>query len=114
MVLLRRMEVGAVRHDPTSVPPAHLREIVEAALKVAIFETSAGRDAVLMLLRPELAAAIPRMPTTKMDTMSIVANCARYPDGLAELIEAVRFYAEGALGMAHLDAILAGQSTDGR
>lgn len=57
-----------------SLTPAVLREIVEAVLEVPILATAAGRDAVLMLLRPELAAAIPRMPTARLDTISIVSN----------------------------------------
>lgn len=89
-------------------PPSNLRDVVEAALNVTFLSTPSGRDAVLMLLRPELAANIPRMSTTRMDVMSIVSTCARY-DALAELVDAIRFYAADTTAMAHLDAVTSRQ-----
>jgi effector-associated domain 2 (EAD2)-containing protein len=88
------------------VPPSPLRAVVEAALDVDFLATPAGRDAVLMLIRPEVASAVPRMPTARMDTMSIVSTCARYSGGLIELVEAIRFYAAGTFAMARLDAAI--------
>jgi hypothetical protein len=90
-----------------STPSSRLREVVEAALEVSFLATQGGRDAVLLLLRPDLASAIPRMPTARMDTMSMVVTCARYPDGLNELVEAIRFYAAGTTAMVRLDTAIA-------
>jgi hypothetical protein len=87
-------------------PQRDLQPVVEAMLDIAVFETTAGRDAVLMLLRRDLASAINRLPTARMDTMSIVRSCDRYPGGLAELVEAIRFYANGAIAMTRLDAVV--------
>jgi hypothetical protein len=92
--------------------PASLRDVVEAVLAVAHFQTPDGRDAVLMLLPREVAAAVRRMSTARMDTMSIVSTCARYPGGLDELIEAIRFYANGSIAMARLDAVVAALPAD--
>lgn len=100
-----------MQHRP--VPPAKLRKVVEAALDIAVLETPAGRDAVLMLLRPEMASLVPRMPTARMDTMNIVSTCARYPGGLTELVEAIRFYADGTTAMARLAAVIAEQCGPG-
>jgi effector-associated domain 2 (EAD2)-containing protein len=97
-------------HSSSSIPASSLRDVVEAALDIAVLATPAGRDAVLMLLSHELASAIPRLSTTRMDTMSIVSTCARYPGGLAELAEAIRFYADGAIAMTRLDAAIANHS----
>jgi hypothetical protein len=88
-------------------PPRDLQAVVAAMLDIAVFDTTAGRDAVLMLLRRELASSIARLPTTRMDTMSIVATCDRYPGGLSELVEAIRFYANGSIAMTRLDTVVA-------
>jgi hypothetical protein len=96
-----------VPHGSPSAPAWRLREVVEAALDVAVLDTPSGRDAVLTLLRPELASAVPRMPTSRMDTMSIVTTCARYPGGLTELAGAIRFYDRGSIAMIRLDAMIA-------
>lgn len=87
--------------------PANLRDVVEAVLDVAQFQTQDGRDAVLMLLPREVSGAVRRMGTARMDTMSIVSTCARYPSGLDELIQAIRFFADGSIAMTRLDAIVA-------
>jgi len=92
-------------HVPPRPPPPNLRVVVEAALNVTFLNTQSGRDAVLMMLRPELAANIPRLSTTRMDLMSIVSTCAHY-GALAELVDAIRFYADETTAMAHLDAVI--------
>ncbi len=94
-------------HSSSAIPPSPLRKVVEAVLEISVLATRDGRDAVLTLLRPELASAIPRMPTARMDTMSIVSTVARYPGGLTELVEAIAFYADGTIAMRHLNAVLA-------
>jgi hypothetical protein len=87
-------------------PPRDLQAVVEAMLDIAVFHTTEGRDAVLTLLRRDLASSIARLPTARMDTMSIVATCDRYPGGLTELVEAIRFYANGSTAMTHLDEVI--------
>jgi hypothetical protein len=95
------------QQDPSSASSPNLRDVAEAVLDIAEFETPAGRDAVLMLLRREVSSAVVRMSTARMDAMSIVTTCARYPGGLAELADAIRFYANGSIAMARLDAVIA-------
>jgi len=86
---------------------ADLRDVVEAMLDIQHCQTPAARDAILLLLPHEMTSAIPRMLTARMDVMSIVNTCARYPGGLAALVEAVRFFATGSSAMARLDAVVA-------
>jgi hypothetical protein len=89
------------------VDPLSLRDVVEAVLDIPHFQTPAGRDDVLMLLSRDVSGAVQRMSTTRMDTLSIVSTCARYPGGLTDLVEAIRFYANGSITMARLDAVMA-------
>ena len=86
---------------------ADLRDVVEAMLEIEHCQTPAARDAILQLLPREMTGAIPRMLTARMDMMSIVNTCARYPGGLAELVEAIRLFAAGSIAMARLDAVVA-------
>lgn len=79
------------------------RDVVEAALRVPILATTEGRDAALLLLRPELATAIRRNPVPRLDVISIVQTCCRYPGGLAELREAIAFLDQGTSALARLD-----------
>jgi hypothetical protein len=86
------------------MPPSDLREVIEAAMHVSVLETSAGRDAVLMLLRPELASSIPRMAATRTDVISIVSTCAHY-GCLRELIDAIHVCDGGTTAMTQLSVV---------
>jgi effector-associated domain 2 (EAD2)-containing protein len=86
--------------------PTSLRDVVEAAVDITFLSTSDGREAVLMLMHPDVVSAIPRMSTARLDIMSIVTACARY-GALDELVAAIRFHAGDTTAMAHLEAILA-------
>lgn len=81
-----------------------LRDLIEAMLEIEHCQTPAARDVILQMLPREMAGAIPRMATARMDMTSIVNTCARYPGGLAELVEAIRFFAAGSIAMTRLDA----------
>jgi len=85
--------------------PASLRDVIEAAVGIAFLGTSDGRDAVLMLLPPDVVSGIPRMSAARLDIMSIVTACARY-GALDDLVDAIRFHADGTTAMAKLDAVL--------
>jgi hypothetical protein len=93
--------------DGSYPPPSQLRGVVEAACEIDILTTPAGRDAVLALLRPDLASAIARSPTPRLDVIQIVTTCARYPGGLTELVEAIRVFARGSIAISRLDAAIA-------
>ncbi|MFJ6671796.1 hypothetical protein ACIQMJ_11870 [Actinosynnema sp. NPDC091369] len=82
-----------------------LRTGVEILLRTPGFDTRDGRDLVLRDL--PFAGSVPRMPTDRGDVVSIVRTCENYPGGVAALLEAIRFYADGTTAMADLDAWLA-------
>jgi hypothetical protein len=92
--------------------PVGLRDVVDAVLDIPHFQTPAGRDDVLLLLPRGVSGAVRRMSTARMDTISIVQTCARYPGGLTDLVEAIRFYANGSITMGRLDAVVAALRED--
>jgi Effector-associated domain 2 len=94
------------------VDPLSLRDVVEAVLDIPHCQTPAGRDEVLLLLPRDVSGTVQRMSTARMDTLSIVSTCARYPGGLTDLVEAIRFYANGSITMARLDAVVAALPED--
>jgi Effector-associated domain 2 len=96
-----------VREGSSPIPLSQLREIVEAALDVPVLATTAGRDAVLQQLRPQLASMVARQPTARLDIMNIVQTVARYPGGLTELVEAIDFLDRGSIAMDRLTAVIA-------
>ncbi|MCE6999256.1 hypothetical protein LZG04_31280 [Saccharothrix sp. S26] len=85
--------------------PTALHAGVEILLRTPGFDTREGRDLVLRDL--PFAGSVPRLPTDRGDVVSILRTCENYPGGVAALVEAVRFYADGATAMAELDGWLA-------
>ena len=106
--------------SPTSEPPRRpqlrpqqttsLRTGVEILLRTPGFETREGRDLVLREL--PFAGSVPRMPTDRGDIASIVRTCENYPGGVVALVEAIRFYADGATAMAELEDWLAAREDE--
>lgn len=96
-----RPEPGA----PGAQPTTGLRTGVEILLRTPGFDNREGRDLVLRDL--PFAGSVPRMSTDRADVVSIVRTCENYPGGVAALVEAIRFYADGARAMAELDEWLA-------
>lgn len=72
--------------------PSALAPVVDALLTLEEFRDPRGRDEILLLLRGSLYGAIRRHPAARTDTISIVRTCLRYPGGMNELVEAVRFF----------------------
>ena len=48
----------------------------------------------LVMLRKPLAAGIARAPSRRSEVLNIITRCLDYPDGLAELMEAVKLYTD--------------------
>jgi hypothetical protein len=92
---------------------AALGKLVDALLHIPEFQRQDGRDHVLALLQQDVSTVIPRQPAARMDVISIVRTCSRYPGALRELTEAIRFYAKGSAAMAQLDAVIAEVCADG-
>ncbi|MEV0676374.1 hypothetical protein AB0I60_07590 [Actinosynnema sp. NPDC050436] len=92
--------------------PDLVRPLVDVLLGTPGFDSREGRD--LVLRDVPFGPAVPRMPTARADVVSIVRTGLGYPDGLAALLDAVRFYAEGSVPMAELDELLAAWRAGGR
>lgn len=93
----------APRAEPRELDLNALRPIVETLLSTPGFDSREARDTVLREL--PFASVIPRLPTDRADTVSIVRTCRLYPGGLEALVEAVRFYAAGSVAMDRLDQL---------
>jgi hypothetical protein len=75
--------------------PAALLPAVEALESVTEFRSPAAREEILRLLRGSVHTAIPRQQTARLEAVSVIRTCLRFPGGIEELIEAVRFFAAG-------------------
>jgi Effector-associated domain 2 len=84
-------------------PFAKIAAVVDALTRVAEFERPTSREEILTLIRREVSSAIPRQSSARLDALAIVRTCLRYEGGLAELVDAVRFFAAGTIAMASLD-----------
>ncbi|MEU7611729.1 hypothetical protein [Micromonospora sp. NPDC049204] len=90
---------------PTSAspPPSLLGPLVDALLAMPEFLRPNEREEILSLLRGQVYAAIRRSSAARADTISIVRTCLRYSGALAELVEAVRFFASDDVAMAQVE-----------
>ncbi|GGO92375.1 effector-associated domain 2-containing protein [Wenjunlia tyrosinilytica] len=92
----------------TSAPPLRaLTAFVEALLELPAMTEPAAREQVLGLLRLEVYASVRRHPAARTDTLDIVRTCLRYPGALEELVESVRFFANGSAAIEQVDAAAA-------
>jgi hypothetical protein len=91
--------------DLPTLSTAQLVPIVEALLSVEEFRDPSGRQEILSLLRGPVYGAIRRHPAARTDAISIVRTCSRYPGGLRELVEAVRFFAPESPATDRLTAV---------
>ncbi|MEU7841418.1 hypothetical protein AB0B39_10630 [Micromonospora sp. NPDC049114] len=88
---------------PASPSPALLGPFVEALLEVPEFLRPNDREEILSLLRGQVYAAIRRSSAARLDAISVVRTCLRYPGALSELVEAVRFFATDEAAMARVE-----------
>ena len=95
---------------PTALPAEprpttdDLLPAVDALESVAEFQSPPAREEILRLLRGRIYTAIPRHQTTRLEAVSVIRTCLRFPGGLAELVEAVRFFAAGDPAMERFAA----------
>jgi len=83
----------AVRRHSGGANLAGLRQLVDALVEIDEFLRPAGRDEIMSLMRREVSSAVPRQPAARLDAVAMVRTCQRFPGGLAELAEVVRFLA---------------------
>lgn len=73
---------------------AILREMVERLLDLDVIANPVSRKSIVLRLRKGLAMSIPYDPSSRPHVVNIVTRSLDYPGGLAELIEAVKLYAD--------------------
>jgi hypothetical protein len=98
----------ATASRPTPMPLSKLGLFVDLLTDIPQLSTQEGRDHMLSLLPREMWTGIRRQQTPKTDLASIVAACARFPDGLRRLAEAVVFVAGGTHSATALDQLVNG------
>lgn len=86
-----------------SPSPAALAPLVDALLDVPEFLRPDDREEILSLLRGPVRAAIRRNSAARLDAISVVRTCLRYPGALSELVEAVRFFASDDEAVARVE-----------
>lgn len=71
-----------------------LREAVDQLLNLTVMADPVTRAGVVRRLRKGLATSIPYDPASRPHVVNIITRCLVYPGGLAELMEAVKLYAD--------------------
>lgn len=98
-------EAGAGRPAISAPPsPAALAPLVDALLEIPEFVRPNDREEILSLLRGQVYGAIRRNSAARLDAISVVRTCLRYPGALSELVEAVRFFVGDDAAMARVEA----------
>lgn len=103
LVLQQPAPATGLRVASAEVSSSHLRLVVDALLEIPEFRRPNDREEILALLRRQVYAAIRRNPGARLDAFSVVRTCLRYSGGLAELVEAVRFFATDDAATEHLE-----------
>ncbi len=85
------------------LPPAVAFDMVERFLSIRVIADTHGRDELVLALRKEIAAVIPRYPNARMDMWGILRTCLDFPAGLAELMTLVRKFAGDSLPVRDLE-----------
>ncbi|GAA1033131.1 hypothetical protein GCM10009557_33880 [Virgisporangium ochraceum] len=102
--LLRPVGAAPAPAAPPRLTAAALLPAVEALESVPEFQSPTAREEILRLLRGRVYTAIPRQQTARLEAVSVIRTCMRFPGGLEELVEAVRFFASGDPSMDRFEA----------
>ncbi len=100
---LLRPAPGPAPADVRPLGPADLKPAVDALAMIPGFQRPQDREVILGLLRGPIYTAIPRSAVARIEAVNVIRTCLRYPGGLTELIEAVRFFAAGDPAMDRFD-----------
>jgi Effector-associated domain 2/Caspase domain len=86
--------LDATGRRPPSGPT--LRAVVDSLLDLDVVADPVRRASVARQLRKGLATTISYDPSSRPHVVNIITRCLDYPGGLAELMEAVKLYADPA------------------
>ncbi|WIM99318.1 hypothetical protein ACTOB_002968 [Actinoplanes oblitus] len=89
--LLRRhrASTSGARPEPSATK---LKPVVDALVDLPEFRRPQDREHILSLLSASVYGSIRRNDQTRFDAVGIIRGCSRHSGGLAELVEAVRFF----------------------
>ena len=100
---------GAAPPRPTpgaSPKPAQVQRLARLLSTLPALRDPASREQVVAGLRTEIAAAVPRHPTTLIDVYGIVRTCLDYRGGLDELVSVLRGFSGDSNTMEKVDELL--------
>lgn len=67
-----------------------LFDLLDTMLAVPAVADDRSREQIICLLRRDIGATIGRRPNARLDTWAILQTCLNFPNGLPELLEAIR------------------------
>jgi hypothetical protein len=76
--------------EPRPLRRGWLFDLLDTMLAVPAVADERSRDQIVRLLRPDIATTISRRPNAHFDTWAVLQTCLNFPDGLTELVDAIR------------------------
>ncbi|MGW7607373.1 effector-associated domain 2-containing protein [Streptomyces sp. NPDC054766] len=95
-----------VRRTGGHLDSGQRRALVLALEAVPAMADPGSRAVVLRMLPPEVATSIPRSPITRVELLGVVETCLAFPEGLAELWEAISTVDAGTRSLEVLHGVL--------
>ncbi len=92
----------------TALTTSQKMALVKVLLHCNTMANRQSRDTVVEDLPEAVSQSIRRSDQARTDVSAIVTAALHYPDGLASLIELVRFFEEDSFGMRAVDEVLVG------
>lgn len=88
-------------------------ELVQALLDCPSMNDRGRRDAIVSNLPAAIKGSVVRDSASSFDVTNILDACLQYQNGLAQLIQIIRFYENNSLPMQRVEQTIAGFLTDG-
>lgn len=84
----------------------HILKLVEALLECPSLKDRNSSSSILNLLPAKISNAIPHGSTNQDQVTKIVETCSKYPNGLTELVAAIRVFDEGTIPLQHVEELI--------
>jgi hypothetical protein len=83
-----------------------LLAVVNALESLPIFQNPGDRNTLISLLRGEISGAVTRTGASRVEAISLVQTCSRFPGGLTELAHAIHVFDAESPESARVDDAL--------
>jgi hypothetical protein len=100
-------DVRIAHRDGTAGAKTEMFAVVDAMLRLESIADEGARREVLRQLPADIAGAIPHHAVPRVQVLAMLRTCLGYPDGLRELLDAIRFVEQDSDAMRQLDATAA-------